>query len=156
VRPDGARFTLSYKTSTDRQGIEMADSSRRTWRGGIRVERRSFEWGTFYGDIKAGNFQLYSLRWVGSPTRQPALHLPQRERAPSGRTRTLRERRGGPAPRREPAGARPAARKRLLGAAQRIIAEDCVYASLWYPDDIYALADRFEGFEPTRAASTPR
>ena len=66
VRPDGSRFALSYKTSTDRQGIEMADLVAEDLAAvGIRVERRSFEWGTFYGDIKAGNFQLYSLRWVG-------------------------------------------------------------------------------------------
>jgi len=42
----------------------------------------------------------------------------------------------------------PAARREELFAAQRLIAADCVYVSLWYPDDIFALATRFEGFEP--------
>ena len=32
---------------------------------GIQVEVRSYDWGTFYGDIKAGRFQMYSLSWVG-------------------------------------------------------------------------------------------
>ncbi len=32
---------------------------------GIDVELRTYDWGTFYGDIKAGNFQMYSLAWVG-------------------------------------------------------------------------------------------
>ena len=29
---------------------------------------QSYDWGTFYGDIKAGRFQLYSLAWVGIKT----------------------------------------------------------------------------------------
>jgi peptide/nickel transport system substrate-binding protein len=28
----------------------------------------SHDWGTFYGDIKAGHFQMYSLAWVGLKT----------------------------------------------------------------------------------------
>ena len=32
---------------------------------GIEVDVRSYDWGTFYGDIKAGRFQMYSLSWVG-------------------------------------------------------------------------------------------
>ncbi|MCH8846983.1 MAG: hypothetical protein IIC11_09655 [Proteobacteria bacterium] len=32
---------------------------------GIQVDVRSYDWGTFYGDIKAGRFQMYSLSWVG-------------------------------------------------------------------------------------------
>ena len=40
-----------------------------------------------------------------------------------------------------------AARKALFSKIQKILSEDCVYVSLWYPDDIYALSDRFEGFQ---------
>ena len=32
---------------------------------GIDVDIRTYDWGTFYGDIKTGNFQMYSLAWVG-------------------------------------------------------------------------------------------
>jgi len=32
---------------------------------GIQVTVSSYDWGTFFGDIKAGRFQLYSLAWVG-------------------------------------------------------------------------------------------
>jgi peptide/nickel transport system substrate-binding protein len=35
---------------------------------GIDMKLQSFDWGTFYGDIKAGHFQLYSLAWVGIKT----------------------------------------------------------------------------------------
>jgi peptide/nickel transport system substrate-binding protein len=32
---------------------------------GVHVSLRSYDWGTFYGDIKAGKFQMFSLAWVG-------------------------------------------------------------------------------------------
>jgi hypothetical protein len=32
---------------------------------GLAVELRSYDWGTFFGDIKAGRFQMFSLSWVG-------------------------------------------------------------------------------------------
>lgn len=34
-------------------------------RAGFDVSVRSNDWGTFYGDVKAGRFQMYSLAWVG-------------------------------------------------------------------------------------------
>lgn len=32
---------------------------------GFQVSVKSYEWGTYYGDIKNGNFQLATMRWVG-------------------------------------------------------------------------------------------
>ena len=32
---------------------------------GIQRRVGSYEWGTFYEDISKGNFQLFSLRWIG-------------------------------------------------------------------------------------------
>ena len=32
---------------------------------GIAVTVQSLEWGTFFSDIRKGNFQLYSITWVG-------------------------------------------------------------------------------------------
>jgi peptide/nickel transport system substrate-binding protein len=68
--PDGdgpaPRFRLSYKTTTvdvrKRIAEVIQDQLRRV---GIALEIRVYEWGTFYGDIKRGNFHLYSLAWVG-------------------------------------------------------------------------------------------
>jgi peptide/nickel transport system substrate-binding protein len=33
---------------------------------GLQIKMQSFEWGTFYGDVKKGNFQLATLKWVGN------------------------------------------------------------------------------------------
>jgi peptide/nickel transport system substrate-binding protein len=57
---------LVYKTSTDPFRLRLATIVQSQLSAvGIQVELHSLDWGTFYGDIKAGNFQMYSLLWVG-------------------------------------------------------------------------------------------
>lgn len=59
-------LTLTYKTSSDPFRIRIATIiQHQLARVGIDVELRTYDWATFYGDIKAGRFQLYSLSWVG-------------------------------------------------------------------------------------------
>ena len=60
---------LVYKTSSDPFRIRLATVIQSQLKAvGIQVDLRSYDWGTFFGDIKAGNFQLYSLNWVGLRT----------------------------------------------------------------------------------------
>ncbi|MCF6282090.1 MAG: ABC transporter substrate-binding protein [Candidatus Polarisedimenticolaceae bacterium] len=60
---------LTYKTSSDPFRIRIATIiQQQLAEVGIELDVRSFDWGTFYGDIKAGRFQLYSLAWVGIKT----------------------------------------------------------------------------------------
>lgn len=57
---------IVYKTSSDPFRVRLATIIQdQLAQVGIRVELRTYDWGTFYGDIKAGNFQMYSLAWVG-------------------------------------------------------------------------------------------
>ncbi|MFI5176508.1 MAG: ABC transporter substrate-binding protein, partial [Terriglobia bacterium] len=68
--PDGGgpmtRFTLTYKTSTEELSRSEAVVIQQQLREvGIRIEVRSYEFATFYSDIVRGNFQMYSLRWIG-------------------------------------------------------------------------------------------
>ena len=57
---------LGYKTSSDPFRIRIATILQdQLSRVGIEIEVQSYDWGTFYGDIKAGRFQMYSLAWVG-------------------------------------------------------------------------------------------
>jgi peptide/nickel transport system substrate-binding protein len=57
---------IAYKTSSDPFRIRIATILQSQLREvGIEVDLRSHDWGTFYGDIKAGRFQMYSLSWVG-------------------------------------------------------------------------------------------
>lgn len=59
-------LVLSYKTSSDPFRVRLATIlQQQLAEAGIRVTVSSYDWGTFFGDIKAGRFQLYSLTWVG-------------------------------------------------------------------------------------------
>ena len=68
--PDGdgplARFRLSFKTTNIDLRRRIAEALKEQLQQvGIELEIRSYEWGTFYSDVKKGNFHLYSLAWVG-------------------------------------------------------------------------------------------
>jgi peptide/nickel transport system substrate-binding protein len=57
---------IVYKTSNDPFRVRLATVIQQQLGAvGIDVDLRSYDWGTFYGDIKAGRFQMYSLSWVG-------------------------------------------------------------------------------------------
>jgi len=57
---------IVYKTSNNPFRIRLATVIQHQLKQvGIELVIQSYDWGTFYGDIKAGNFQMYSLSWVG-------------------------------------------------------------------------------------------
>ena len=60
---------LIYKTSTDAQRLRFATIMQAQMQpAGIDLEIRSLDWGTFFEDVKQGNFQLFGLTWVGIKT----------------------------------------------------------------------------------------
>ena len=60
---------LIYKTSTDAQRVRFATIMQAQMQpAGIDLEIRSLDWGTFFEDVKQGNFQLFGLTWVGIKT----------------------------------------------------------------------------------------
>lgn len=68
--PDGdgpqSRFELIYKTSSVKERVEIAQLiAEDLARIGIKVHVKSYEFGTFYRDIRQGDFDLYTLTWVG-------------------------------------------------------------------------------------------
>jgi peptide/nickel transport system substrate-binding protein len=63
---DSSPLRLIYKISNDPFRLRLATIIQDQLASvGIEVEIRSYDWGTFYGDIKEGRFQMYSLSWVG-------------------------------------------------------------------------------------------
>ncbi|MFB6350427.1 MAG: ABC transporter substrate-binding protein, partial [Bradymonadaceae bacterium] len=66
--PDGGdtpRFRLEFKVSAQKFRKSIAQLiGRHLGRVGIDVRVRSYEWGTFFHDVKSGNFELTSLQWV--------------------------------------------------------------------------------------------
>ncbi len=60
------RFRLTFKTSTRETFVLQAQGIQSMLAEvGIEVAVRSFEFATFYNDIKQGNFQLFTLIWTG-------------------------------------------------------------------------------------------
>ena len=60
---------LVYKTSTDAQRVRFATILQaQMLPAGIALEIKSLDWGTFFADVKQGNFQLFGLTWVGIKT----------------------------------------------------------------------------------------
>ena len=60
---------LVYKTSTDAQRVRLATILQAQMsKAGIDLQIKSLDWGTFFADVKAGNFQVYGLTWVGIKT----------------------------------------------------------------------------------------
>jgi peptide/nickel transport system substrate-binding protein len=60
---------LTYKTSSDPFRLRLATIiQHQLAEVGVELDIKSYDWGTFFGDIKSGNFQLYSLTWVGIKT----------------------------------------------------------------------------------------
>jgi peptide/nickel transport system substrate-binding protein len=65
----GLPIKLIYKTSTDAQRIRFATILQAQMKpAGIDLEIRSLDWGTFFEDVKQGQFQVFGLTWVGIRT----------------------------------------------------------------------------------------
>lgn len=74
VGPNGWRFQLFFKTTTEKFGNEMAKLIAGELRAvGIDVRLDVVEAGTFFADLKAKNFQIFHSRWVG--VNNPSIYL---------------------------------------------------------------------------------
>jgi len=133
---------FEFKTSNNRLSVQVAQIfSDMLKKIGVQANVRAYEWGTFYGDIKSRNFDVYSLRWIGHVgpeflydlyhsvgVNKPGLHEPYFNRIGYSNPRVdeLLEQ-----------GMRivdPIERKPYFVKAQKIINADIPYISLWYPD----------------------
>ncbi|MCP5143860.1 MAG: ABC transporter substrate-binding protein [Gammaproteobacteria bacterium] len=142
-------LTLGYKTSTDplRQRI-AAVLQQQLAEVGIKLKIEANDFGTFYGDIIAGRFQLYGLSWVGLKLPDHfryAFHSASAPPAGANRGRFVDYEVDRLL---EAADAAPdeAAMVTLLGAAQRRIASQLPYLPLWYEDTVAAVSGRVTGY----------
>ena len=136
----GRPLTLTFKTSTDPFRLRIAHVFQQQLDAvGIRLDIASYEWATFFGDIRAGNFQLYSLAWVGvnSPDiLRYAFHsasLPPGGANRGGYRSPRLDRLLDAAPAKAPAAAAADYRE-----AQRLVHRDLVYVPLWYEANVAA------------------
>ena len=148
----GQRLHLEMKISTDETTRLLAEILQQQLAGaGIALTLRASEFGTFYGDVTSGRFELYALRWIGSNEDPDIFHYAfgsdrfppkggNRGRYRNSRvdelltTAALEENRER--------------RRDDYVAVQQILAHDVPALPLWYPDNQVVHTIRVQGIVP--------
>jgi peptide/nickel transport system substrate-binding protein len=139
--PDGPgplpRLHLTLKASTNEYYRIQATVLQEQLRlAGVALDVRTYEFATLYADVLSGNFQMYTLQWAGGAVADPDIlrrvfHSTQTP--PAGFNRghysnpavdELLDRAG--------VALDPEERRELFAEAQRLIASDVPYVSLWH------------------------
>ncbi len=148
---DGVRFTINYRTSTDPTRLRLATAIAAMWEDvGVNVSIESLEWGGFYARIKRGDFQVFSLAWVGIT--DPDIYrwiLHSEMWPPKGANRGRYE---------NPevdqwldlaaAADTQVERKQIYARVQQRMHDDMVYIPLWFDPVIAVSGPRITGFKP--------
>jgi peptide/nickel transport system substrate-binding protein len=155
--PDGPggrpRFKLSYKTSADAFRVSVARLiAQQLGDVGIEVEVRSFEFATFFNDIKMGNYQLASMQTgvIAEPDMMWSYF--HTERIPSDKDRNAMNRwryRSAEMDRLVAEGRFELdreKRKKIYAEAQRLASVDLPIVPLWHEDNVVTLNRDVEGF----------
>lgn len=151
--PDGegpqSRLALTYKTSTDETALLQAQVIQAMLAEvGIAIEIRSYEFATFYSDIKKGNFQIFSLTWTGIIDPDFfSLILHSKSIPPAGANRGRY--RNAEFDRMVDEGARrtnPEERRPFYLRAQEIMANDLPYISLFNRVNFAVMPAQLEGY----------
>ncbi len=140
---------LSYKTSTDQFRVRLATVIQsQLAEVGIDVDLSSYDWGTFYGDIKAGNFQMYSLSWVGIKTPDIFRYVFHSEAVPPNGANRGRFRDAQTDALIEQATAAKTLQQQAVvyRKLQARLLEMLPYVPLWYEDHVSAARDDIEGY----------
>jgi len=152
--PDGdgpePRFKIMYKTSQNQIRKRIAEIIQEQLKGiGIEMVMRNYEWGTFFSDIRSGNFQMYTLTWVGITDPDIYYYIFYSSSIPPkganrGRysnkslDRLIEQGRYT---------LDPIKRKKIYSEIQKIIAEDLPYISLWYLKNVAVMRKEIKGFK---------
>jgi peptide/nickel transport system substrate-binding protein len=150
----GVRLRLVYKTSADAFRVSIARViAAQLAQVGIEVEVRSFEFGTFFSDVKKGNYQIATMQspeitepdfhhWFFHSSKWPTTKDPDG----SNRWRYKNEE----VDRLVEAGRTeldPAKRKLIYADAQRIIADELPIIPLWHEDNVALANVTLKGYQ---------
>ncbi|MBN2056865.1 ABC transporter substrate-binding protein [bacterium] len=147
---DGFRFAVTFKCSQNKRTKRLAEVFQQQLAAvGIKLDVRSYEWATFYEDVLQGNFEMYSLSWVGITdpdiyysifhssmvppdgrnrgrfSHQRLDHLLEMTRRTFDRAEAIE----------------------LYGEAQEILALELPYISLWHQTNVAVMPAALSGFE---------
>lgn len=172
--PEGKepRFRVDFKVSAQKFRKSIAQLiGHQLSRVGVDVRVRSYEWGTFFHDVKSGNFAMTSLQWVSV---RPSMYrwifhsenIPSEEKRSAGGNRgAYRNERIDELLDRAEKTTEQSERKRIFSEIQKALARDLPYISLWHEHNMAILKRgvrgyyvtpnaRFEGLKATIPAET--
>ena len=144
-------LSFTYRTATDDTGRLLAAVLQQQLRDvGIQMDIRSNEFATFYSDVIKGNFQMYSLRWIGGNNDPDILNFvfhsmmfppngANRGRYVNAEVDQLID-----FARRE---VDTEKRKQAYQRIQQIVAEELPYISLFYVDNVAVYNKRIAGMK---------
>jgi len=143
------RLKLVFKTSKNPVRGKLAEIfAEYLKKVGIETEIKSYEWGTFFSDVKSGNFQMYSLTWVGIADPDVLRFIFHSKYAPPngfnrGRFEDPELDELLDAGKTEPDFSK---RKKIYDEAQRELTEQLPFVTLWTQVNIAAVNRRVRGF----------
>jgi peptide/nickel transport system substrate-binding protein len=143
-------LSFTFRCSTDDTTRMLAAVIQQQLKeAGIHMEIRSNEFATFFADVQAGNFQAYSLRWVGGSNNDPDIFdliFNSKRTPPNG---SNRGRYSNPEIDRLIEIGRLSTdnetRRNAYSRIQQIVAEELPYISLWYWDNVGVFSSRIGG-----------
>ncbi|MBI5183366.1 MAG: ABC transporter substrate-binding protein [Nitrospinae bacterium] len=153
IDPDGdgpeVRFEVVYKTSQNEQRRLIAEVIQEQLKKvGIGVKIKSYEWGTLFSDIRRGNFQIYTLTWVGLTDPDIYYYIFNSKSIPpvgANRGRYI-----NPEIDRLTEEGRIILniekRREIYSSIQKIIADDLPYVNLWYATNVAVMKKGIKGF----------
>jgi peptide/nickel transport system substrate-binding protein len=152
--PDGVRFHLVMKTSTDETTRLLCAVLQQQLREvGIALDIRSYEFATFYADVVKGAFQLYSLRWVGGSNQDPDIFENVFDTASFAPKRANRGYYSNPDVDRLISSGRRSVDETKRAATyreiQQILNRDLPYVNLWWADNVLVHTRRLENVHLT-------
>jgi len=153
---NGIRFHINYRTSTNPTRLRLVTAIADSWKKiGVDVSIESLEWGGFYARIKRGDFQVFSLSWVGIT--DPDIYrwiLHTDMQPPKGANRGRYSNPQVDAWLDQASGSQSMEeRKALYTKIQQQMATDQVYIPLWYDAVIAVSGSRLKGFTPRNDGS---
>jgi peptide/nickel transport system substrate-binding protein len=121
---------------------------------GIALDVRTYEFATLYNDVLRGNFQLFTLQWVGvSDPDMLRRVFHSKQMPPSGFNRGFFS---NPAVDdlidRATRSTDDTERRTLYGDVQRLVAEEVPYVSLWYKTNVVVAQRNLQGIDLGPAA----
>ncbi|MFQ5893189.1 MAG: ABC transporter substrate-binding protein [Nitrospinota bacterium] len=143
------RFTLVYKTSMNEVRRRIGEILQaQLAEVGIRVVMKNYEWGTFYADIRRGNFQMYTLTWVGITDPDHYYYVFHSSSLPPRGANRNRYRNAeiDRLVEQGRATVEPAARRAVYSRVQKIVAEDLPYVPLWHALNVAVMRRELKGF----------